>query len=74
MYHIGIVVATNPYKVCHSANSRDNGKTDTFSTLADLAKTWQYAGTLKNTADIAANSNTAEAISLLNQAIDILTK
>ena len=70
MYHIGIVVAANPYKVCHSANSRDNGKTDTFSTLADLAKTWQYAGTL---ADAAADS-TAEAISLLNQAIDILTK
>ena len=73
MYHIGIVVAANPYKVCHSANSRDNGKTDTFSTLADLAKTWQYAGTLKNTANVAADS-TAEAISLINQAIDILTK
>lgn len=66
MYHIGIVVAANPYKVCHSANSRDNGKTDTFSTLADLAKTWQYAGTLKETE--AAN----DVIELLRQAIKIL--
>lgn len=51
MYHVGIVTqaADGKYVVCHSSNSKDNGKRDTFSSLDALARTWQYAGTLKNT-------------------------
>lgn len=49
IYHIGIITNIAPLTVCHSANSRDNGKRDTFSSLDDMEKVWQLAGTLKNT-------------------------
>lgn len=51
MYHVGIVTQATDgkYVVCHSSNSTDNGKRDVFSSLDALARTWQYAGTLKNT-------------------------
>lgn len=64
MYHIGIVTAVAPYQVCHSANSKDNGKVDNFSSLDALAQTWQYSGTLKETE--------TDVLSLLRQAIKIL--
>jgi len=66
------------YEICHSSNSKDNGKVDTFNSKADLAAKWMYAGTLKGTAaDAPAPSpsrNLDEAISLLEQAINLLKK
>lgn len=69
-YHIGIVTGVSPYTVCHSANSTDNGKKDSYSSLADLAKVWTRCGTLKNTAS--ASSSLDEAIFHLEAATKIL--
>ena len=55
MYHIGILTNVKPYVVCHSANSRDNGKIDTFDSQADLADVWVYCGTLKNSSTISSS-------------------
>jgi len=56
IYHIGIVTGLNPFTVCHSANSKENGKKDTFDSIAALAKTWSKCGTLKNTAALTSSS------------------
>lgn len=70
-YHIGIVTETSPtLRVCHSANSKENGKIDKFRSQEELAKVWQYAGTLNNTAS--SSSSLADAIKLIEQALAIL--
>lgn len=72
-YHIGIVTNLNPYTVCHSANSKENGKKDTFTTLDALAKTWSHCGTLKNTsATLDEDKDIAAAIEHLEAALEIL--
>lgn len=81
LYHIGVVTKVGGgYEICHSSNSKDNGKVDIFNSKVDLAAKWMYAGTLKGTAaDATAPSpspsrNLDEAISLLEQAINLLKK
>lgn len=77
-YHVGIV--TGNYTVCHSANSKENGKRDVFSSQAELAKVWTHAGTLKNTGTVAADTtsstlgtvDTAAAIEKLEEVISLL--
>jgi len=62
-------------RVCHSANSKDNGKIDVFDNQKELAKVWQYAGTLKNTAAAdPTNHSLATAIGLIEEALNILKK
>lgn len=61
-YHIGILTGIEPYTVCHSANSKENGKKDSFSSLDALAKTWSHCGTLKNTEEEASSNEAIEAI------------
>lgn len=73
-YHIGIITGIEPYTVCHSANSKENGKKDTYSTKEQLAAVWTHCGTLKNTA---AENSTEKlsidaAIVLLEEAKKIL--
>lgn len=65
-YHIGIITNLNPITVCHSANSTENGKKDTFTSIADLVKVWSHCGTLKNTAD------TTDSSSALDEALEHL--
>jgi len=79
MYHIGVVTKVNGgYEVCHSSNSKDNGKVDIFNSKADLAAKWMYAGTLKDTAadtpTPSPSRNLDEVISLMEQAINLLKK
>lgn len=74
-YHIGIITCLNPITVCHSANSTENGKKDTFTSIADLAKVWSHCGILKNTAtavETPASSSLDEAIAHLEAAEKIL--
>lgn len=75
-YHIGIVTSLFPtIRVCHSANSKDNGKVDKFNSQEELGKVWQYAGTLKNTAAAdPTNPSLATAIGLIEEALSILKK
>lgn len=77
MYHVGVVTAVgDQITVCHSSNSKENGKKDTFNSLSSLANTWQYAGTLKTTADLADDTDqpidVSEAIKHLEAALAIL--
>lgn len=74
MYHIGIltVAADGQYIVCHSANSRDNGKRDKFSSHAALADTWGYWGVLKNTVAAAADEDVAAQIDSIIQQLNQL--
>lgn len=73
-YHIGIITGVNPYTVCHSANSKENGKKDTYSTQQQLAAKWSHCGTLKNTAaeNSTEKSSINDAIVMLKNAIEIL--
>lgn len=72
IYHIGIVTGLNPYTVCHSANSKENGKRDSFDSIAALSKVWSKCGTLKHTESETAKPDMAEAIELINKALEIL--
>lgn len=70
-YHIGIVSSVSPtIRICHSANSKENGKIDKFGSQEELAKVWQYAGTLNNTAS--SSSSLDDAVKLIEQALGIL--
>lgn len=74
MYHIGIITKiSGGYEVCHSSNSKENGKVDTFKTKAELAAKWQYAGTLKGTGTGSSPlSDNKEVIELLEKALQLL--
>lgn len=69
IYHIGILTSLAPLTVCHSANSRDNGKRDIFSSLSALSAVWQYAGTLKNTAEAAESAQKEDAAAAIDDII-----
>ena len=82
MYHIGVVTKVEGgYEICHSSNSKDNGKVDKFNSKGDMAVKWKYAGTLKGTAATPSPSpaptptpDVSGIISLLEQAITLLKK
>lgn len=70
IYHIGVVTKVDGgFEVCHSSNSKENGKVDKFNSKAELAAKWKYAGTLKGTGEAA---DLSQVISLLEQAISLL--
>ena len=62
IYHIGIVTGLNPFTVCHSANSKENGKKETYDTQAALSEFWQLCGTLKNTDTSTLDENAYKAL------------
>lgn len=69
VYHIGVLTSLEPYTVCHSANSRQNGKKDTFLSLDELSSVWQLAGTLKNTEAAQAPAQKEDAAAVLEDVI-----
>ena len=72
IYHIGIITGLNPITVCHSANSKENGKRDIYDNQAALAKVWSKCGTLKHTESETAKPDLQDAIELINKALEIL--
>ena len=79
IFHIAVVTSiTSGYEICHSSNSTDNGRCDRYNSRADLAARYQYAGTLKGTADVAPTptptADVKQIISLLEYALTLLKK